>query len=52
MNEKKQSFDFTVGKSDSLVLMSGTKQIWQFTPDKNANVVVNILVTEIFPDNK
>jgi len=49
MLEKKQSFDFTVGKTKNLVLMSGTRQIWQFKPDEKANVIVNVMVTELFP---
>lgn len=52
MKEKKQSFDFPIGKSKNLILLSGTEQIWQYTPDRNNDVIVNINVTEIFPKEK
>lgn len=51
MKEKKQSISIPVGKSKHISIMNGTQELKSFYPDPNADVVIDITITEIF-ENK
>lgn len=50
MTQKKQSFSIPLGKSKRIAIMDGTKEIRAFVPDANADVIIDITVTEITPE--
>lgn len=50
MPEKKQSYSIPLGKSKRIAIMDGTKEIKAFVPDANADIIIDITVTEITPN--
>ncbi len=49
MPEKTQSFQLNLGHSKRISLLSGTVEVFQFTPQPEADVTVEIKITEVTP---
>ena len=49
MPEKKLSWSFPIGKSKRIAIMNGTREVKAFVPDPNADVIIDLTVTEITP---
>jgi len=50
MKERKQSRSMAIGKSKRISIMNGTQEIWDFRPDPNADVIVDVTISEIFTE--
>jgi len=51
MKEKKRTASIPVGKGHRITVLSGTKQVFEHLPDSKNDVIVDITVTEILPEN-
>lgn len=52
MTEKRHSISIPVGKSELITVYSGTKQVYSYEPDKNAEIVVDVQINEVTPNKK
>lgn len=49
MVEKIQTFQVSIGQTKRISVLSGTKEIFRFTPDFDAAVRIEIKITETTP---